>query len=428
MSSYFNPSDRQKEIYTKGALGHKPKIPIDFKTLELKASKILSKNAFGYIATGAGQEEGVFNNQKAFSSWNIVPSVASGIQTLNTKIELLGLDLPWPMMYAPIGVLDLARPKGDLLLAKASLESQIPMIISNQSSTSMEEIARALPSQNFWFQLYFSKSKELVRSFVQRAEACGAKAIVLTLDTTTLGWRQRDLNNAYLPFIRGLGITQYTSDPVFKELLQDVNQQKQKSSGNIFQKLRLLHELLKNYPGSYFGNLKSREPIKAVRKFIEIYSRPELNWDDIQWLKEISNVPILLKGILNPQDAQKALNLGIDGIVVSNHGGRQIDRVISSLDALVEIKKVVPQNYPLIIDSGIRTGTDIFIAMALGAKAVLLGRPYVYGMTLNGSHGILEVTKNILAEFEITMKLTGCPNIESITEEKLVKKLALKKV
>ncbi|MBK7811729.1 MAG: alpha-hydroxy-acid oxidizing protein [Saprospiraceae bacterium] len=422
MSSSFNPSDRQKEIYTEGALGHQPKIPVDFKSLELQASKILSKNAFGYIATGAGQEEGIFNNQKAFSSWNIIPSIASGIQNLDTKRQILGLDLPWPMMFAPIGVLDLARPKGDLLLAKASVESQIPMIISNQASTSMEEVAKALTSQNFWFQLYFSKSKELVRNFVQRAEACGAKGIILTLDTTTLGWRQRDLNNAYLPFIRGLGIAQYTSDPVFKELLKDVNLQTQKSAGNIFQKLRLLHELLKNYPGSYFENLKSKEPIKAVRKFIEIYSRPELNWDDIQWLKEISNIPVLLKGILHPNDALQAIKLGIDGIVISNHGGRQIDRVISSLDALVEIKKVVPKDYPLILDSGIRTGTDIFMALALGAKTVLLGRPYVYALAINGSKGVLEITKNILAEFEITMKLAGCPNIESITEEKLVRK------
>ncbi|MBK9272103.1 MAG: alpha-hydroxy-acid oxidizing protein [Saprospiraceae bacterium] len=422
MFPIFNPADRQKEIYTEGAMGHKPKLPIDFKTLEQKASKILSKNAFGYIATGAGQEEGILNNQIAFSSWNIVPAVASGIQNLNTNREILGLDLPWPIMYAPVGVLDLARPKGDLLLAKASKQTEIPMIISNQASTPMEEIARALHSQNFWFQLYFSKSKELVRSFVYRAESCGAKAIVLTLDTTTLGWRHRDLNNAYLPFIRGLGIAQYTSDPVFKALLQDVNLHTQKSTGNIFQKLRLLHELLRNYPGSYMSNLKSKEPIKAVRNFIEIYSRPELNWEDIRWLKEISNIPVLLKGILHPNDAKKAHDIGIDGIVVSNHGGRQIDKVLSSLEALVEIKKIIPQDYPLILDSGIRTGTDIFIALALGAKAVLLGRPYVYGMAINGSQGVVEISKNILAEFEITMKLAGCPNIESITEEKLAKK------
>ena len=412
--NFLSGASRQKDIYVKGTEGIKPLIPVDFRTLEQLAEKKLNPKAFGYIATGAGSEKGIKNNAEAFSKYTIIPRMAHGGILPDLSSELFGRKLESPLLFAPIGVLGLAHPKGDLELAAAASASGIPMIFSNQASYSMESCASLLAGNNYWFQLYFSKSNELVESFVSRAENCGCKALVLTLDTTTLGWRQRDLNQAYLPFIRGLGIAQYTSDPVFKKLMQKADVTANKGTPSNLTKIILAHQLMTHYPEPYFRNWKTKDPIKAVRTFIDIYSRPNLNWEDIRWLRSITKLPILLKGILHPEDARMAIDSGIDGLIISNHGGRQIDQVISSLDALKEIKKTVPMEYPLLLDSGIRTGTDIFIAMALGAKAVLLGRPYVYALALHGKAGVLEYCQNILAEFEITMSLVGSKSLKEI--------------
>nr|MBP6522854.1 alpha-hydroxy-acid oxidizing protein [Saprospiraceae bacterium] len=342
--------------------------------------------------------------------------------TPDLSIDLFGTKSVAPVLFAPIGVLSLAHPNGDLELAEASAASGVPMIFSNQASHSMEACASRLSGNNYWFQLYFSKSNELVESFVSRAENCGCKAIVLTLDTTTLGWRQRDLNNAYLPFIKGLGIAQYTSDPVFKRLMQNADLTPNTKTPFNLSKLLLAHQLMRNYPEPYFTNWKTKNPIKAVKTFIDLYSRPNLNWEDIKWLRSITKLPILLKGILHPSDAMRTIDTGIDGIIISNHGGRQIDQVISSLDALKEIKKTVPANYPLLLDSGVRTGTDIFTALALGAKGILLGRPYVYALALQGKHGVLEYCRNLLAEFEITMSLAGSKSLQELNTDFLTTK------
>ncbi len=385
--------------------------------LEKLAEKKLRKEAFDYIACGAGQEDGIRNNRTAFSSYQIMPRMASGLRAVETEVQLLGQSLPYPVLFAPVGVLGLAHPRGDLELAAASSQTRVPMIFSNQASVPMEETAQMIHNCPYWFQLYFSKSRELVESFVHRAESCGCSALVLTLDTTTLGWRTRDLDNAYLPFIRGLGIAQYTSDPVFRKLMADTDLSSQNSSGFTLRKLALAHSMMKNYPGSYWKNWRTKDPIKAVRKFIEIYSRPELSWDDVAWLKSITKLPLIIKGVLTVEDSLRAMDAGADAIVVSNHGGRQVDRVISSLDALVSIRKNVPAAFPLLLDSGIRSGTDVFIALASGASAVLVGRPYVYAMALQGKEGIAEYTSNLLAELLITMKLTGCSKISDIHPE-----------
>lgn len=420
--SAFLPSDRQRDIYIRGSRGIKPELPVDFRTLEEKAKKKLSRDAFGYIACGAGQEDGIRNNLKAFSSYSLIPSMASGLSSVDTGIELLGKSLPFPVLFAPIGVLSLAHPRGDLELASASDETRVPMIFSNQASYPMEETAKEIHSGPYWFQLYFSKSKDLVDSLVHRAESCGCSALVLTLDTTTLGWRVQDLNAGYLPFIRGLGIAQYTSDPVFRDLMADIDLSNQDSGGFSIKKLMLAHDLMKNYPGAYWNNWRTKDPIRAVRKFIEIYSRPELSWEDVCWLKSRTRLPLILKGILRPDDALRGLDAGADAIVVSNHGGRQVDRVISSLDALPVIRKQLPTDFPLLLDSGIRTGSDIFTALALGANAVLVGRPYVYAMALKGKAGVVEWMGNLLAELEITMKLTGCCKISEIHPGLVIRK------
>ncbi len=403
--------DRQREVYLNGFAGLKSKIPFNANELEQLAKSKLSKNAFGYIATGAGSNQGIQNNLDAFAKYAIIPRMLNGNAEPDMSSTILNTKLPYPFLFAPIGVLGLAHPKGDLELAKSSKLSSVPMIHSNQASYSMEVCRDALGNTDSWFQLYFSKSKELVESLVFRAAESGNKAIVLTLDTTSLGWRNMDLENGYLPFLRGLGIAQYTSDPVFQKLMRNAPLT---NANKKFPGLIDLITLFKSYPDSFFNNLKTKNPVKAVRTFLDVFSRPELNWNDVIWLRSITKLPILLKGILHPDDASKALDFGIDGIIVSNHGGRQVDHVISTLDSLVEIKKVVPENYPLLMDSGIRKAADVFIALALGAKAVCLGRPYAYALSIGGKDAVVEYVQNMASELKITMSLLGCKRLEEI--------------
>jgi lactate 2-monooxygenase len=275
---------------------------------------------------------------------------------------------------------------------------------------------RAMGDAPRWFQLYWSTSNELVASFVRRAEACGCGAIVVTLDTTLFGWRPRDLDLAFLPFALGKGIAQYTSDPVFDRLIGEEKDVPATSSGRITVTAVLsLIELARRYPGSFLSNLVSSRPRAAVRLFLEIYSRPSLRWDDLSFLRDLTSLPILLKGVLNPDDARAAIEHGVDGVIVSNHGGRQVDGAIASLDALPAIVSAVGREIPILLDSGIRGGADAFKALALGASAVLIGRPYAYGLGIAGEQGAREVIRNFRAEFDLTMGLAGCSSASEIT-------------
>jgi lactate 2-monooxygenase len=294
------------------------------------------------------------------------------------------------------------------------------MIFSNQASRPMEECAAELGESPRWFQLYWSTSDELVESLVGRAEACGCEAIVLTLDTTTVGWRPRDLEPAFLPFLRGQGIAQYTSDPVFRRLMAAG------SEGNgspqpppTPQALRTLVALTRAYPGSFWRTLASGDGRAAVQRFVEIFSRPTLAWSDLPFLRERTKLPIVLKGILHPDDARRALDAGVDGIVVSNHGGRQVDGAIATLDALPAVAAAVDGRVPVLLDSGVRGGADAFKALALGASAVLIGRSYVYGLAVAGEAGVVEVLDNLRAELDLTMALAGCASLAEVGPETL---------
>jgi L-lactate dehydrogenase (cytochrome) len=238
-----------------------------------------------------------------------------------------------------------------------------------------------------WFQLYWSTSDELVASLVQRAEACGCEAIVVTLDTTMFGWRPRDLDLAFLPFVYAQGIAQYTSDPVFQRLVEGRDSASM-PVGRITPRAALsLLRLSRKYPGSFWSNLRSRRPIAGVWQFVETYSRPSLSWRDLPWLRGRTKLPILLKGVLHPEDARTSLEHGVDGLIVSTHGGRQVDGAIGSLDALPPIVEAVAGRIPVLLDSGVRGGADAFKAIALGARAVLIGRPYAYGLAIAGEEG-----------------------------------------
>jgi lactate 2-monooxygenase len=378
---------RNAEIYLAGAMMHKkPSLPLRFDELEAAAKATMLPEAFDYVAGAAGEEETTRANRLAFERWRIVPRHLRGVAERDMSLTLFGERLDVPLLLAPVGVLELAHADADLAVARAAAQEGVPMIISTQASVPMEAIAAALRPQSFWFQLYWSVSNELTASLVARAEACGARAIVVTLDTTLLGWRPRDLKNAYLPFIAGKGIAQYTSDPVFRAML---------------------------------ARPPEEDMMGAAAKFVEVYSNPGLCWDDLASLRSRTKLPILLKGVLHPGDARLALEHGMEGVVVSNHGGRQVDGAIPALGALPAVVDAIGGKAPVLFDSGIRSGPDMFKALALGASAALLGRPYVYGLALGGANGVREVIKNVLADFDLTMGLAGCSRLDGIGRDAL---------
>jgi lactate 2-monooxygenase len=417
----FPALERQKQIYVEGMSGKKPLVPINFQQLEKKAKEKMSPEAFAYVAGGAGIEDTIQNNRSDFAKWKIIPRMLRNVSERDTSIELFGQKMSSPLLLSPVGVLDLAHKEANIGVAKAAAETNIPMIFSNQASAPMEATAKVMGDAPRWFQLYWSKSNDLVASLVQRAEACGCSAIVITLDTTMLGWRIQDLDLAYLPFLRGRGIAQYTSDPIFQKLMDEEEEDDQNARKITFKTISNLIELMRNYPGGFWKNLQSKRPLKAVRKFINIYSRPSLTWDDLPFLREHTKLPIILKGILHPNDAALAVDHGIDGIIVSNHGGRQVDGSISTIEALPDIIQAVNGEIPVLMDSGVRGGADMFKAIALGAKAVCIGRPFVYGLAIAGQKGVEEVINNFKADFELTMGLAGCRSVSEITKEMLVK-------
>lgn len=415
MENPISAADWQKEIYLNGFTGRKLSVNASFDELEQRAKKKISKEAYAYIAGGAGSEATMRANRSAFERWKIVPRMLTNVETRDTSIELFGQKLPSPVLIDPIGVLQMVHPEADVAVAKAAARLGIPYIFSNQASKPMEACAAVMGDSPRWFQLYWSKSNELVQSFLRRAEASGCKALVVTLDTTLLGWRTRDLDVAYLPFLEGKGIAQYTSDPVFQKLLDDPEETQAIKRNVNLQSVRGLISMVNNYPGDgFFKKLNSGRPIKAVRKFVSIYSNPAITWNDLAFLKQNTKLPILLKGIVHADDARKAIDFGMNGIIISNHGGRQTDGSIATLEALPKIAEVVQNKIPILLDSGIRGGADVVKALALGAKAVCIGRPYVYGLALAGEQGVYEVLRNILSEFELTMALAGVKNVSEI--------------
>jgi len=407
--------ERQFEVYVGGARGRHPRVPVSFERLEQAARRTMTPEGFAYVAGGAGTEETIRENRAAFERWRIVPRMLRDVSVRDTAVAILGTPLPSPFVLCPIGVLEMAHRDADVAVARAAAAEGIPFVFSNQASRPMEESARAMGDAPRWFQLYWSTSNELVASLAGRAERCGCSAIVLTLDTTMLGWRVRDLDLAYLPFLRGKGIAQYTSDPVFLDALQETLRQAPPPSGRItIAALGTLWELAGSFPGPRLAGLRSGLARAAVRRFVETYSRPSLSWDDLVFLRERTSLPILLKGILHPADAVAAIEHGMDGIVVSNHGGRQVDGSIASMDALPAIVDAVAGRVPVILDSGVRSGADVFRALALGASAVGLGRPYVWGLAAGGEEGVREVIRNLRADFDLTLGLAGCASVSQV--------------
>jgi lactate 2-monooxygenase len=425
---------RQAAVYLDGLAGRRPRVPADGTRLEAAAERVLSRAAFAYVAGGAGAGRTMASNRRAFDAWALVPRMAAGAGARDLSVTLFGAVAATPLLLAPVGVLGLAHPDADLAVARAAAAEGVPVIWSNQASVPMEACARAMDAvpgaagAARWFQLYPGTSDAVCASLLRRARACGCTGVVLTVDTTQLGWRPRDLDLGYLPFLRGHGIAQYVSDPVF---LAEAEAAARAAAAGAPGGLgaspptsaatlpRLLAAALAQArrhardaaPGSAVGGplaaLRSGAARRAVQHFLATYSRPSLTWDDVARLRAMTPLPFLVKGVLHADDAERALAAGASGVVVSNHGGRQVDGAVAALDALPDVASAVAGRGPVLFDSGVRTGADAAKALALGAAAVCVGRPYVYGLALDGERGVRAVLANLRAELDLVFALCG---------------------
>ncbi|PRZ35221.1 L-lactate dehydrogenase (cytochrome) [Antricoccus suffuscus] len=388
-------SNFQNDIYAKGMLGGvRPAYPTEFDGWHEAAHQKLTPEAYGYIAGSAGLETTAHANRAAFARWEIIPRMLRDTSKRDTSVEILGKRWDAPIALAPIGVMTIAHEEGEVAVARGASRRGVPMIASTAAAKPMEEIAAALhdtsgneTSGRGWYQLYWSSDRDVALSFVRRAEAAGFEAIVVTVDTWQLAWRPRDLVQAFLPFLRGEGVANFLSDPVFQSRLEKSPQE---------------------------------DPEAAIRLWGSIFGNPALTFDDIAWLREQTSLPILVKGIQHPDDATACIDAGADGVVVSNHGGRQVDGARASLDCLPDIVSAIGGS-TILFDSGVRCGADIMKALALGADAVLIGRPMVYGLALGGAEGVEHVLQCLQADFELNMVLSGIGNVADIDRTCLVR-------
>ncbi len=378
----------QFEIYGRGLVGETPGLPVAVADLEESAREVMSAEAFGYVAGGAGAEQTMRANLEAFERWKIVPRMLRDVSIRDLSSSLLGTAMPAPVMLAPVGVQSIVHPEAELAVGRAATSQGVPAILSTAASHTMEEVAEAMGEGSRWYQLYWPKDRDLATSFVDRAGQAGYGAIVVTLDTWMLGWRPRDLQHAYLPFLKGEGVANYFSDPVFRGALEKAPEQ---------------------------------DPGPAIGHWAYQFANPSVTWEDLAWLREQTGLPIVLKGILHVEDARRAVQAGVDGLIVSNHGGRQVDGGIGALDALPAVREVVGDEFPVLFDSGIRTGADVFKALALGADAVCLGRPYVWGLALDGQAGVEQVLQCLLAELDLTLALSGYTGIAQVDSSSLTR-------
>ncbi len=423
----------QSAIYRAGSFGRRPRVPTAGTALEDAARAVMSERGFAYVAGSAGGESTARANRDAFDRWQVLPRVLVDTSERDLGVDLLGRRHPTPFLLSPIGALRSAHDDADLGVARGARAQGVTPVLSTQASVPMEQVAAELGGTGHWYQLYWSRDDELTESMLHRAQACGSEAIVVTLDTAYLGWRPRDLDLGHLPFARGEGIAQYTSDPVFQRLVAqrvaaaraaaDAGEEPAPQPRPTPAALRTLLTLSRNHPGDTRQNLSSPEPRAAVETFLDVFSRPSLTWEDLPRLREMTSLPVVLKGVLHPEDARRAVDSGVEGVWVSNHGGRQVDRSVAALDALPAVVEAVRSSgsqAPVVFDSGVRTGADAFVALALGASAVGIGRPHVYGLALAGAEGVSEVVRNLVAELDLTMALTGCRTLGDVTRERLV--------
>lgn len=368
-------TDVQNAIYLGGAAGTLPAVPIAPDALRDAAQHAIPPEAFDYLDGGAGGEHTMAANRAAFDRYGITQRMLTGLAERDLATSVVGQTMPYPVLAGPLGVLDIVHPDGESAVARACADLGMTMVLSTQSSTDLETIA-AIGGPR-WYQLYWPNVPDLADSLIGRAEAAGYTALVVTVDTPMLGWRPRDLGRAYLPFLAGRGIANYTSDPVFASLVPATETPEQAA-------------------------------MAAVQTFVSVFGTLALTYESLADLCARTRLPVIVKGIVHPDDALAAANAGAAGVIVSNHGGRQVDRARGALDCLPDVVAAVGGDFDVLFDSGIRSGADIAIALALGARAVLIGRPYGYGLAAAGQAGVTGVLSGLLAEFDATLALSGC--------------------
>ena len=378
----------QNDIYLKGLFGEQPTQPFDWRAVQAAAEQVMTPGAVGYVSGGAGAEDTMRANREAFDHWRLVPKMLCGIPAeRDLATTILGTASPAPVLLGPVGVLSIVHAEAERAVARAAATLGLPMVLSTASSTTMEDIQVELAGSPGWYQLYWPKDQDVAASLVGRAEQAGYQALVVTVDTWQLGWRPRDLDTAYLPFLRGEGIANYTSDPAFRAGLSASPED---------------------------------DPNAAVLHFLGMFNQPILTWSHLAWLREQTSLPIVLKGIQHPDDARHAVDAGVQGIVCSNHCGRQVDGAIGSLDALPGLVEAAG-DLPVLFDSGVRTGADAVKALALGAAAVLLARPWVYGLGLAGQAGVEHVLRSFLADLDLQLGLSGHASLGDLSPASLVR-------
>jgi lactate 2-monooxygenase len=383
----INSEEIQMKRYESG--DHATKLlPVSFEEWEDRAKKIIAAAPFGYVYGAAGAGETHRSNLDAFKKYRLRPRVCCDISKRDLTTTLLGHSFPVPFMLAPIGVNTILHTDGELAPAKAAAKLGVPYILSNVSSIPMEKVAEVMGNGIRWFQLYPPKNRELTQSFLERAKSAGFSAIVITVDSTLLGWRETDLGNAYLPFLSGHGMGNYFTDPVFRSMLRETPEQ----------------------------NMK-----EAAKKALEEGNNTCFTWKELDFIRQQTQLPLLIKGITHPEDAIMAVEHGVDGIIVSNHGGRQLDGAVATLDMLPSIHEAVGGKVPILMDSGIRRGADVLKALALGASAVLVGRPYAYALTVAGETGVQEVIEQLIAETDLQLAISGRSSIREIDASLVVK-------
>ncbi|MEV8326804.1 alpha-hydroxy-acid oxidizing protein [Kitasatospora sp. NPDC056731] len=380
--------DYQNEIYFDGLRGVLPALPMTYAGLEAGAQAALPPSIWSYVAGGAGDEHTQRANVRAFERWGLYPRMMVGAARRDLTVDLFGHTLPSPLFLAPVGVIGLCAQDGhgDLAAARAAARTGVPMVASTLTVDPLEQVAAEFGDTPGFFQLYTPTDRDLAASLVHRAEAAGFQGIVVTLDTWITGWRPRDLATSNFPQLRGHCLANYFTDPVFRARL---------------------------------AKAPEEDPGAAILEWAGLFGNP-LTWDDLPWLRSLTDLPIILKGVCHPEDVRRARDGGVDGLYCSNHGGRQANGGLPALDALLAVVEAAG-SLPVLFDSGVRSGADVVKALALGATAVGVGRPYAYGLALGGEDGIVHVLRSLLAEADLLMAVDGYPTLADLTREALVR-------
>ncbi|XP_022715330.1 peroxisomal (S)-2-hydroxy-acid oxidase GLO4-like isoform X2 [Durio zibethinus] len=345
--------------------------PVNVNEFQELARQALPKMYYDYYSGGAEDQHTLKENVEEFHRITIRPRILVDVSRVDLSTTVLGYKISAPIMIAPTAMHKLAHPEGEVATARAAAACNTIMILSYMSTCTVEEVASSCIAVRF-LQLYVYKRRDISANLVQRAERCGYKAIVLTVDAPRLGRREKDIKN------------------------------------------KMVAPQLKNFEGLISTEVSSDDG-SNLEAFANNTFDASLSWKDIRWLRSITNLPILIKGVLTHEDAIKAVEVGVDGIVVSNHGARQLDYAPATISVLEEVVHAVKGNVPVLFDGGIRRGTDVFKALALGAQAVLIGRPAVYGLAAKGEYGVKIVVEMLKDELELTMALSGCPTVKDIS-------------